>query len=100
MRNRQYQINLFNIYLNYGWHGWGFSILKIKSKLKTYSLLNIQFLLPNGAERNMVVFSGDLLFLKSYLLKVYDNLLDVSLWNSDSMTPIQKIKLNLLKIIF
>lgn len=100
MRKRQYRINLFNIYLNYGWNGWGFSILQIKSKLKTYSLLDIQFLLPNGAERNMVVFSGDLLFLKSYLLKVYDYLLDVSLWNSDSMTPIQKIKLNLLKIIF
>ena len=100
MRKRQYRINLFNIYLNDGWNGWGFSILQIKSKLKIYSLLDMQFLLPNGAERNVLVFSGDFLFLKSYLLKVYDDLLDASLWSPDSMTPIRKIKLNLLKMIF
>lgn len=100
MRKIHIRINLFDLYINDNWDGWGFDIIRIKYNLKSYSLLQLLILLPNGAERNVVVFGGDFLFLRNKLLKTYDNMLDKELWNSKSFSKFDKLKLNILKFIF
>ena len=100
MRRNHIRINLFDLYINDNWHGWGLDVLRIQYGLKTYSLLQLLFLLPNGAERKMVIFSGDFLFLRTKLQKMHENLLDRDLWNSKSFSKFEKLKLNVLNFIF
>ena len=100
MRKHHIRINLFDLYVNDTWDGWGLDLLRIQYGLSSYSLLQLLFLLPNGAERSVVVFSGDFLFLRTYLIKLHSNLLDMELWSFNSMSFIDKLKLKVLNLIF
>ena len=100
MRKHHIRINLFDLYVNDNWDGWGVDVLRIQYGLYSYSLLQLLFLLPNGAERSVVIFSGDFLFLRTYLRKVHENLLDRDLWNSKSFSIFDKLKLSVLNFIF
>ena len=100
MRKHHIRINLFDLYVNDNWDGWGVDVLRIQYGLYSYSLLQLLFLLPNGAERRMVIFSGDFLFLRTYLRKVHENLLDRDLWNPKSFSIFDKLKLSVLNFIF
>jgi hypothetical protein len=100
MRKHHIRINLFDLYVNDTWDGWGLDVLRIQYGLESYSLLQLLFLLPNGAERRVVVFSGDFLFLRTYLLKLHENLLDNQLWGSNSLSNLDNIKLKVLNFIF
>ena len=100
MRKHHIRINLFDLYVNDNWDGWGVDVLRIQYGLYSYSLLQLLFLLPNGAERRVVIFSGDFLFLRTYLLKVHENLLESELWIPRSMSTSDKIKLKVLNFIF
>ena len=100
MRKHHIRINLFDLYVNDTWDGWGLDFLRIQYGLHSYSLLQLLFLLPNGAERSVVVFSGDFLFLRTYLIKLHSNLLDMELWSFNSMNSMDKLKLKVLNFIF
>lgn len=100
MRKHHIRINLFDLYVNDTWDGWGLDVLRIQYGLNSYSLLQLLFLLPNGAERSVVVFSGDFLFLRTYLIKLHSNLLDMELWSFNSMNSADKLKLKVLNFIF
>ena len=100
MRKTHTRINLFDLYINDSWEGWGFDILNIRYNGKMYSLFKLLLFLPNGAERNFVYVSGDFLFLRNKLLKTYDKMLDMELWNSKSFSKFDKLKLDILKFIF
>lgn len=100
MRKTNIRINLFDFYINDRWDGWGFDIFHINYNVKSYSLLQLLIHIPNGAEKNLVIVSGDFLFLKNKLLKTYDIMLDMELWNSKSFSKFDKFKLNILKFIF
>jgi len=100
MRKHHIRINLFDLYVNDNWDGWGVDVLRIQYGLYSYSLLQLLFLLPNGAERRVVIFSGDFLFLRTYLRKVHENLLDRDLWNPKSFSIFDKLKLSVLNFIF
>jgi hypothetical protein len=100
MRKHHIRINLFDLYVNDNWDGWGVDVLRIQYGLYSYSLLQLLFLLPNGAERNVVLFSGDFLFLRTYLRKLHENLLESELWIPRSMSTSDKIKLKVLNFIF
>lgn len=100
MRKHHIRINLFDLYVNDNWDGWGVDVLRIQYGLYSYSLLQLLFLLPNGAERSVVIFSGDFLFLRTYLRKVHENLLDRDLWNPKSFSIFDKLKLSVLNFIF
>ena len=100
MRKHHIRINLFDLYVNDNWDGWGVDVLRIQYGLYSYSLLQLLFLLPNGAERKVVLFSGDFLFLRTYLRKVHENLLDRDLWNPKSFSIFDKLKLSVLNFIF
>ena len=100
MRKHHIRINLFDLYVNDTWDGWGLDFLRIQYGLNSYSLLQLLFLLPNGAERSVVVFSGDFLFLRTYLIKLHSNLLDMELWSFNSMNSMDKLKLKVLNFIF
>ena len=100
MRKHHIRINLFDLYVNDNWDGWGVDVLRIQYGLYSYSLLQFLFLLPNGAERRVVIFSGDFLFLRTYLRKVHENLLDRDLWNPKSFSIFDKLKLSVLNFIF
>ena len=100
MRRTHIRINLFDLYINDNWDGWGLDIFCIKHNLKSYSLLQFLVILPNGAERSVLVVSGDFLFLRNKLLKTYDKMLDRELWNSKSFSKFDKVKLDIVKFIF
>lgn len=87
------------IYINSNWEGWGFDLFTISKNLNEYSLLKLNWHLPNGADRKLK-FTGDFLFLRTTLLKKLENLLETELWTSSRMTKFDKLKLTILKFIF
>jgi hypothetical protein len=86
------------IHINSKWDGWGFEILKIQHNLWDGSLLKMVWDLPNGAEKKLK-FSGDILFLRSKLLKELSDLEDRILWNS-KLSKWDEFKFWILNLIF
>jgi len=86
------------IYINSNWDGWGFDILNTSHNLWEGSLLKIVWNLPNGAEKKLSI-SGDLLFLRTILLRELSNLDDMKLWGS-SFSKWNQFKFWALKLIF
>jgi hypothetical protein len=90
------KFNLLDIYLHDGDECWGFSLCEIVKDHRPYSLLSIEFRLPNGAERTKVRFvNWDILYLSTPL---YDWVCDVEeqiLWGHKP----SKFKMICVKII-
>jgi len=85
------------IFINTLWDGWGFDVLNIKYNLWEGSLLKMTWTLPNGAEKKFS-FSGDLLFLRQYLLKQLSDIDERMLWGSATTWDVKKFWI--LKFIF
>jgi hypothetical protein len=85
------------IFINTLWDGWGFDVLNIKYNLWEGSLLKMTWTLPNGAEKKFS-FSGDLLFLRQYLLKQLSDIDERMLWGSATTWDVNKFWI--LKFIF
>jgi hypothetical protein len=92
--------NLFDLYINDTWGSWGFDIIKINKNLKSYSFFKLTIELPNGAERRILHWNADVLFLRTPLLHTLSELEDTDLWNPNSMTRIDKFKLYILQKLF
>ena len=90
------KINLLDIYLHDGDGCWGFSLLNVVKDFRTYSLLSIEFRLPNGAEvKRFTVDNWDILFLSTPLWDWISNLEERKLWGS-TLTRWEKFWLNFL----
>jgi hypothetical protein len=64
------KFNLLEVYLHDGDACWGFSLCEVIKDHRPYSLLAIEFRLPNGAEQTKVRFTNwDILYLST---PVYD----------------------------
>jgi hypothetical protein len=97
-RKTHIKVSPFIIHINSNWDGWGFDILKIQHNLWEGSLLKMVWDLPNGAEKKLK-FSGDILFLRSKLLKELSDLEDRILWNS-KLSKWDEFKFWILNLIF
>ena len=87
------------VYLNE--HGtWGFSIMTFTYRHREYSLLSLHFRLPNKTSvRVLVLDRWDVLFLRNYLWRIYDELSEAEMWSANLNTS-EKIKLGLLSRLF
>jgi len=97
-RRTHIEISPLNIHINSKWDGWGFEILKIQHNLWEGSLIKMVWDLPNGAEKKLK-FTGDVLFLRTYLVKELIDLEDRILWNSN-LSKWDEIKYWTLNLIF
>ena len=97
-RKTHIKVSPLIIHINSNWDGWGFDIFKIQHNLWNGSLLKLVWDLPNGAEKKLK-FTGDVLFLRSYLVKELIDLEDRILWNS-KFSKWDEIKYWTLNLIF
>ena len=96
-RKTHIEITLLTFLINGKWEGWGFDILNISHNFWEGSLLKMTWTLPNGAEKKFS-FSGDLLFLRQYLLKELSDIDERMLWGSATTWDVNKFWI--LKFIF
>ena len=97
----RFKVNLFTI----GYYGdsssFNFRVFTVLNKLKKSSLLSFSFRLPNKTNvKRFVVDHWDFLFLRHYLYKKYDSLIDKELWTRKGITKIDNIKLKVLRKLF
>ena len=97
-RKTHIKVSPLIIHINSNWDGWGFDIFKIQHNLWEGSLLKLVWDLPNGAEKKLK-FTGDVLFLRTYLVKELIDLEDRILWNS-KFSKWDEIKYWTLNLIF
>jgi len=95
------RINISFSLLHIDWSGgssyFGFSIFKIVYNLRSYSLFEIAFRLPNKTTtKYFYVHSWNILFLKNYLFNLHEKLSDQDLWNVRGMSSWDKFKLKIL----
>ena len=96
-----FKVSLFTI----GYYGdasvFNFRVFTVLNKLQESSLLSFSFRLPNKTYvKRFVVDHWDFLFLRHYLYKKYDSLVDKELWNRDGITKMDNIKLKVLSKLF
>ena len=69
------KFNLLEVYLHDGDQCWGFSFCEVIKNYRSYSLLAIEFRLPNGAERTKIQWTRwDIFYIST---PFYDWILDV-----------------------
>lgn len=99
LRKTRFTFSLFDIKINDLRGCIGFSLFNIQYSIKVYSLFLIEFRLPNGGDIKEFTLDGfDFLFLREYLSKLHDNLLEEELWGMKSKKNV--VKLRLLNILF
>jgi hypothetical protein len=96
---RRVEITFCPMCLNWsgGWSYFTFSICKIQYSLRSYSLFEIAFRLPNKTTtKSFYVNAWDILFIKNYLFNLHEKLSDQDLWNVRGMSSWDKFKLKIL----
>jgi hypothetical protein len=94
------KFNLLEVYLHDGDGCWGFSFCEVIKKYRPYSLLSIEFRLPNGAERTKVqITNWDFLYLSTPLYDWYLDL-DESITWGHKPTRVQRIGINIVQKLF
>jgi hypothetical protein len=96
-----FKVSLFTI----GYYGdasvFNFRVFTVLNKLQESSLLSFSFRLPNKTYvKRFVIDHWDFLFLRHYLYKKYDSLIDKALWTRDGVTKMDNIKLKVLRKLF
>ena len=96
-----FKVSLFTI----GYYGdasvFNFRVFTVLNKLQESSLLSFSFRLPNKTYvKRFVIDHWDFLFLRHYLYKKYDSLIDKALWTRDGITKMDSIKLKVLSKLF
>ena len=90
----------FVLYLN-DHDTWGFSIITFTYNNKDYSMLSLNLRLPNKTHVKVLSLDWwDILFLRNYLFKRWDDLDDSYMWHKDSLTKWEIIQLRFLDKIF
>lgn len=75
------KFSLLDVYLHDGDECWGFSFCEISSDYRVYSLLAIEFRLPNGAERQEVQWlNWDFLYLAKPVSNWFYDLQENVMW--------------------
>ena len=75
------KVNLLDIYLHDGDGCWGFTLLEVVKDFRPYSLLSIEFRLPNGAEvKSFTIDNWDFLFLSTPIWKWVSNTDEREMW--------------------
>lgn len=96
-----YKFDLLQIDLHDNQESWGFKLLNFSVNYRDYSLLAFFFRLPNKTTvKRFAIDHWDFLYLYRPLYKVYDKLNDRELWNPNSFTTIDTIKLKILDLLF
>jgi hypothetical protein len=99
-RKWQYKFRLFDLLLHDPRGSWGFNLFTININLEDYSLLALEFRLPNKTNVHVFVIDDwDILFLHNYLWKQYDDLSDSKLWGT-RLNWWNKTKLHFLDKLF
>lgn len=94
------KFNLLEVYLHDGDGCWGFSFCEVIKDYRPYSLLAIEFRLPNGAERTKIQWTNwDILFLSTPLYDWMGDLEESMLWGYEP-TRFQRMSLNLANRLF
>ena len=89
----------FVLYLNDN-DTWGFSVMTFTHRHRDYSLLSLHFRLPNKTNiKGLSLDWWDVLFLRNYLWRLYDDLSDSKMW-SNNLTRLDEFKLMLLSKLF
>ena len=96
-----FKFSLFTI----GYYGdsssFNFRVFTVLNKLQESSLLSFSFRLPNKTYvKRFVIDHWDFLFLRHYLYKKYDSLIDKALWTRNGITKMDSIKLKFLSKLF
>lgn len=94
------KFNLLEVYLHDGDGCWGFSFFEVIKDYRPYSLLAIEFRLPNGAERTETQLTNwDILCLSTPLYDWMGDLEESMLWGYKP-TRTQRILLNVANRLF
>jgi hypothetical protein len=96
-----FKVSLFTIGYNGDASVFNFRVFTVLNKLQESSLLSFSFRLPNKTYvKRFVIDHWDFLFLRHYLYKKYDSLIDKALWTRDGITKMDSIKLKVLSKLF
>ena len=99
-RRWNYQFYLLNIYLHDQVGTWGINICTFKNGWNDYSLFSFEFRLPNKTHvQRFTVDNWDVLFIKTYLDNVFEDLCDRRLWSTSGLSAWGEFKYNILKRI-
>lgn len=94
------RVNILDIFIHDGQSSWGFTLFEVVHKFKSYSLLALEFRLPNGADiRIFSIDHWDFLYLKQPLWRYWSNLDDRRLW-SNNLTKFETIAYNTISKLF
>jgi hypothetical protein len=94
------RFNLLEIYLHDGDGCWGFSFCEVIHNYRPYSLLSIEFMLPNGKDlQKFKIMNWDFLYLSNYIIKWLNELDENIAWGYKP-NRFQKFMFNNLKKLF
>lgn len=75
------KVNLLDMYLHDGDGCWGFTLLEVVKDYRPYSLLSIEFRLPNGTNRKVLsITNWDFLFLSTPCWNWVSNIQERKMW--------------------
>lgn len=95
-----FKYSSFELLLNEGGNTWGLKAIIFTVNYREYALLSFEFRLPNKTSvRKLTVDHWDVLFLRNWLWKMYDDLSDRDLW-SKNLSTWDSIKLSTLDKLF
>ena len=78
-----------------------FAFFSITKRLRKSSLLAWSFRLPNKTNvKRFVTDRWDFLFLRNYLYKKYESLIDKELWTIRGLSKLDRLKMRILRKIF
>tara|TARA_R110002153_G_scaffold1691_1_gene8644 strand:- start:950 stop:1288 length:339 start_codon:yes stop_codon:yes gene_type:complete len=93
-------VNILSLYLHDGDNSWGFKLFEVKHNFYSYTLLGLDFRLPNGAEvKYFVVDDFDIFFLNRPLNRWAREYDDDKMWSGNG-TKWGDIKYKIITTIF
>ena len=100
IRRTNLKIHLFDLYLHDGNGVIGFSFFKILLNFNSYSMLSLEFRLPNGAERKeLSIVDWDFMFLSLPVFRWYNDLEEDIMWGHKPK-KFEKFLLGIAKIFY
>ena len=94
------KFNVLEIYLNDGDDCWGFSLFEVIHNYRPYSLFAIEFMLPDGKDRQAFkVLNWDFLYLSNCIIK-WINELDENIAWGYKPNRFEKFMFNTLKKLY
>jgi hypothetical protein len=96
-RKWNFKFNFLEVYLHDGDDCWGFSLCEVIKDYRTYSLLAIEFKLPDAEKQTKVrLINWDIFYISTHLHNWYINIIDNISWGYKP-NKIEKIGINIAK---